>query len=64
MSAKSKVRFQDDTFGRMIQDNRLVIMGYHEVQFGEGRMAEWSRCWTLNHEIVGSSPAMHYIFCD
>ncbi len=32
-----------------------------EIKFiiGEGRMAEWLRYWTLNHEIVGSSPAIH-----
>ncbi len=23
-------------------------------------MAEWLRYWTINHDIVGSSPAMHY----
>ena len=27
--------------------------------YGEGRMAKWLRYWTLNHEIVGSSPAIH-----
>ncbi len=26
---------------------------------GEGRMAEWLRYWTLSHEIVGLSPAIH-----
>ncbi len=32
---------------------------YNTTRFGEGRMAEWLRYWTLNHEIVGSSPAIH-----
>ncbi len=27
--------------------------------YGQGRMAEWLRYWTLNHEILGSSPAIH-----
>ncbi len=30
---------------------------------GEGRMAEWLRFWTLSHEIVVSSPAIHDVFC-
>ncbi len=36
--------------------------GYIPV-LGEGRMAEWLRYWTLNREIVGSSPIIHYFFC-
>ncbi len=28
-----------------------------------GRLAEWLRHWTLNHEIVGSSPAVRLVFC-
>ncbi len=27
------------------------------MSFGEERMAEWY--WTLNHELMGSSPAIH-----
>ncbi len=27
-----------------------------------GLLAEWLRHWTLNHEIVGSSPAVHLVF--
>ncbi len=30
---------------------------------GGGRMAEWLRYRTLNHEIVGSSPAKNKVFC-
>ncbi len=26
-------------------------------------MAEWSRYCTLDHEIMGSSPAIHLVFC-
>ncbi len=32
---------------------------YVVMPLGKGRMAEWLRYWTLNHEIVGSSPAIH-----
>ena len=28
-----------------------------------GQLAEWLRHWTLNHEIVGSSPAVRLVFC-
>ena len=31
----------------------------HLHAFGEGRMAEWLRYWTLNHEFVGLSPNIH-----
>ncbi len=27
-----------------------------------GLLAEWLRHWTLNHEIVGSSPAVRLVF--
>ncbi len=38
---------------------RLLSMERFQANFREGRMAEWLRYWTLNHEIVGSSPAIH-----
>ena len=38
-----------------------IYMAYHcpcNVQ-GTGAGGEWLRYWTLNHEIVGSGPALH-----
>ncbi len=40
-----------------ILDVQLYIQ--HQGVSWEGRMAEWLRYWTLNHVIVGSSPAIH-----
>ncbi len=37
-------------------------MSHDQQSCWDGRMAEWLRYWTLNHEIVmivGSSPAIH-----
>ena len=44
------------------QWNSLPDLTHIGLQFfilGEGWMAEWLGYWTLNHEIVGSSPAIH-----
>ena len=32
------------------------------VYYVGGPLAEWLRHWTLNHEIVGSSPVIHLVF--
>ena len=50
-------------WGKFLKEKRRL---FHEkelwgimVIFGVGRMAEWLRYLTLNHNIVGSSPAVH-----
>ncbi len=39
--------------------NASIFYFFFFLLFVEGRMAEWLRYWNLNHEIVGSSPAIH-----
>ncbi len=58
--------YQDDTHIRIKEDVLSITYDEHPHvvrMYGEGRMPEWLRYWTLNHEIVGSSPAIHKVFC-
>ncbi len=38
-------------------------IGYYFLFNKGGQLAEWLRHWTLNHEIVGLSPAERLVFC-
>ncbi len=52
-----KIASQPSCYGEFVKCTVFSASVY--PIFRGGRMAEWLSYWTRNHEIVGSSPAIH-----